>query len=763
MIPQDAGLPDPGSQLPTAYRDPSPIAGRIDPIPSPAPHHAGPSGGPPGLSAAPDIWGLLQALRRRWISAILLGGTLATLAGIGVWNLLTPKATGFARVRVAFEVPNVGFDGKSWGNGDFRTQLLTTAAELTSRGVINAALRRPEVKNLNAFDLANTEAAAQAIEEDVKTEVKENTELITVMYSHSDPTVATVVANAIKEAYVGDVDHSRRTAKAARVTLLEQTHGTAVDALKNKKTQLKAMIERDPGKLDPRIHTIKVMEAANALRDLRTQQNNIEFKYIEAVAALEAFDLRMKAWKDRPADTTEVVEQSADVDELLERDPEAKQIRDRIKGLEELYDDFARKGGANRPTALTALKRIEDQKEQLAKRRVALATTVRKIRTTGPTRMAGEDPKIFRAQLRRTVEQYADLKKKVAEEVERQVVAVNQPLTLSAEYDALQNAIALDEKLVTELGAKVERERLELRAAPRITSAQDAELMKKDIKKQLLATGVIPFAVFGSVCFGLAWYDFRQRRIRKASQVSNGLGIRVVGAVPDMPGLERRLVGPTGECDLEGHPVLESIDAIRTHLLHAADSSGARVVMVTSAVGGEGKTTLAAHLAGSLARAGRRTLLIDGDLRRPSVHELFEATVQPGFAEVLLTEVEWTDAVVETPLENLSIMPAGQWDREVLLALSRDGLQGVLEKLSEEFDFLVIDSHPVLAATDALLIGRQADAVILSVLREVSQMPRVYAAAQKLQGVGIHVLGAVVNATDPEEMFTTPPATVSVS
>jgi len=251
--------------------------------------------------------------------------------------------------------------------------------------------------------------------------------------------------------------------------------------------------------------------------------------------------------------------------------------------------------------------------------------------------------------------------------------------------------------------------------------------------------------------------------VRSAGEISRGLGIRVVGAVPRMPHLERHLVGPTGESELEGTPVMESIDAIRTRLLHEADVRSTRVVMVTSATGGEGKTTLAAALASSLARAGRKTLLLDGDLRRPTVHELFEVAQQPGFSEVLLGEIEVAEAAVESMQENLSILPAGQWDREVLLALSRDGLEGVFEKLAEEFDFIVVDSHPVLSATDALLLGRQADAVVLSVLREVSQMPRVYSAHQQLTGLGIRVLGAVVSATDPEEVFASPATTAAVA
>jgi capsular exopolysaccharide synthesis family protein len=246
------------------------------------------------------------------------------------------------------------------------------------------------------------------------------------------------------------------------------------------------------------------------------------------------------------------------------------------------------------------------------------------------------------------------------------------------------------------------------------------------------------------VGLAFAWLEFRARRIRSSEEVAAGLGIRVLGAVPEL-GARGDAVGGAG--------ALESIDAIRTLLLHDDSVEAARVVMVTSAAAGEGKTTLASSLADSLARGGHRTLLIDCDLRSPAAHQMFELPMQPGFSEVLLGEIDLADAIQPTPVPGLSVITAGQWDREVLRALARDGTRGLFEKLKTEYDFVVVDSHPVLAATDSLLLGQHVDAVLLSVLRDVSRSPHVYGACERLATLGVRVLGAVVNGATPDDVY----------
>jgi capsular exopolysaccharide synthesis family protein len=191
----------------------------------------------------------------------------------------------------------------------------------------------------------------------------------------------------------------------------------------------------------------------------------------------------------------------------------------------------------------------------------------------------------------------------------------------------------------------------------------------------------------------------------------------------------------------------ESVDSARTMLLHAARQEKLQVVMITSAMAGEGKTSLASHLAASLARAGRRTLLMDSDLRNPTLHRLFDRSRAPGLSELLRGDVDLVGAVRDTPIPNLWLISAGQADLVALQSLALDALPHMFQQLRRQYDFIVVDSCPVLPVADSLLVGQHVDAVIFSLLREVSRMPRVYAAYQRLAVLGVRMLGAVVNGT----------------
>jgi succinoglycan biosynthesis transport protein ExoP len=194
--------------------------------------------------------------------------------------------------------------------------------------------------------------------------------------------------------------------------------------------------------------------------------------------------------------------------------------------------------------------------------------------------------------------------------------------------------------------------------------------------------------------------------------------------------------------------LLESVDATRTMLMHAARTGSHRIVMIASAVGGEGKTSLASYLATSLAQSGVRTLLIDADLRNPSIHGVYELALAPGLSEVLRGEVECTEAVAATSVPDLFVLAAGQCDRQTIRVLTQGGLGPVLGQLKDCYDFVIVDSSPILPVADASIIAQHVDAVLFSIMRDVSSKTKVIAALQRLQCFGVSILGAVVTGVD---------------
>jgi polysaccharide biosynthesis transport protein len=117
---------------------------------------------------------------------------------------------------------------------------------------------------------------------------------------------------------------------------------------------------------------------------------------------------------------------------------------------------------------------------------------------------------------------------------------------------------------------------------------------------------------------------------------------------------------------------------------------------------------------------------------------------EPGFSEVLRGELMATDTIRPTSVSRLWLMPAGHWDAHAVQALAQESVRDMFSSLKEHYDFIIVDSCPVLPVADALLLGQHVDAVIFSILRDVSRVPTVYSAQQKLNNLGIRTLGAVV-------------------
>ncbi|MCE9529627.1 MAG: capsular biosynthesis protein, partial [Planctomycetes bacterium] len=140
----------------------------------------------------------------------------------------------------------------------------------------------------------------------------------------------------------------------------------------------------------------------------------------------------------------------------------------------------------------------------------------------------------------------------------------------------------------------------------------------------------------------------------------------------------------------------------------------------------------------------------DGDLRSPAAHLQIGLGTQPGVCEYLRLEASLESVLRPTTTANLDFVSAGRCDQRAIQELARDGFLGLLNLVRPRYDFVLVDSCPVLPVADALLMARYVDGVLLSMMCDYSQVERIQTACQKLASIGARVVGAVVHGTQAE-------------
>jgi Mrp family chromosome partitioning ATPase len=236
-------------------------------------------------------------------------------------------------------------------------------------------------------------------------------------------------------------------------------------------------------------------------------------------------------------------------------------------------------------------------------------------------------------------------------------------------------------------------------------------------------------------------------RVRKVSGLADLKGpgsLPVVGVVPWDPG-ETPVVDPARRI-LAG----ETLDRLRSYVTQAWIARGATKVAVTSPVADEGKAYTAFGLANSLAAAGHRTLLIDFDLKNPSLHTVVGAKQTPGVGDLLRNESDPGRAVVGLP-GGLYLLPAGTPSDDARKACVGGNLDALLSRLTEPFDVVVIHTPGLLASAEAVELARRADAVLVCAMYRRTRTPWVKAAGERLAAMEVPFSGLVYLGATPAE------------
>lgn len=254
------------------------------------------------------------------------------------------------------------------------------------------------------------------------------------------------------------------------------------------------------------------------------------------------------------------------------------------------------------------------------------------------------------------------------------------------------------------------------------------------------------------VGYGLAYVlEINDRGFRGPEEVSRELGMAVMGHIPEieLSRSDRKSKAPVDPKIVafsrpKSHPA-EAYRAIRTALYFSTRGERHKTLQVTSPNLGDGKSTTCANLAVSIAQSGKKVLLIDADFRRPRVHTLLGIENGIGMSSVIAGEAEIPDAVQATPVQNLWAMTSGPRPHNPSELLSLPKFDELLSILKEQYDFVLIDTPPLLAVSDPSVVAPRVDGVLLTMQISKQSRPEAKRAAHMLEGIGAKVVGVVIN------------------
>jgi capsular exopolysaccharide synthesis family protein len=253
-----------------------------------------------------------------------------------------------------------------------------------------------------------------------------------------------------------------------------------------------------------------------------------------------------------------------------------------------------------------------------------------------------------------------------------------------------------------------------------------------------LALGSILGLLFG---FGLAFtLEYMDTTVKSLDDVERFLGVPVLAVIPKDVGVLHQTSG--------FNPDAEAYRILRTNIEFNRGNPDANCITVTSGGAGEGKSTTLCNLATVCAQGGYSVLLIDADLRRPSMHALFEVSNATGLTNYLTSDVRLEDVVVRTPVENLYFMPSGMLPADSAGILNSQRMSELIADVKSRFDLVLIDSPPILGVSDASVLSNVADMTMLVVQHRKLPRHMLLRVKQTVENVGGRVLGVVLNNVD---------------
>lgn len=733
-------------------------ARRSIPIPTPRAAAADAGAPPPPNTSAADLSFRLawRAFRRHWWQAALLWLFLSSGLVALAYTRIKPSFNSYSRIKVENTSFSVLTDKNVFAPIDFGQYMETLVSNISSPTVIGDALaRNPQLSSLPM--LRGAADPVSVIRKALRVFIVDKTSLIEIGMSSQSPREAADIINTIVDTFLklSEDIYDRSTQKQIdRLTEESENQRTAVEKKRELISQLAKKIDVTAleGAKDRNVTSLE------SYRQLVEERTRVEILRIQSEVRLNQLR-NEKVVPPRALDEEALREQ---VVQAFYDDPQVGELqRAREAASVKLADAERLSRNPADPSRVRAVelkasldKRVDDLWKKLEPRiRAQLVSTP--VDESQERRISDAEAELSALKIQE--EKLSDRLEKVrienraAESEALQMEFLKHDLTQDEEvYKKVLEAL---NQLKFDARSPIARIELEFKATP--SFQPDGNL-----RNQVMAA--IPFVTGLSILIVLLLMEQWGGRVADPDELSNRMKLRVIGVVPPLPQI--KAPGPREEgaiqtaADLKAQRQLDefvqSLDHLRVALCARRDQWGRdkHCVLITSACGSEGKTTLAAQLAERCVNAGLMTLLIDADLRNPTLSRMLDAQDNPGLINVLRGEANAEDVVmVIGDAGGFHLLPSGNPRMEPSRLLASDRLGKLLARARESFDMIIIDAPPVLPVPDALTIGRLTDGAVLAVRYDTSRFPLVERAHSRLTHVGVPIIGAVLNGVRPSD------------
>lgn len=517
----------------------------------------------------------------------------------------------------------------------------------------------------------------------------------------------------------------------------------------------------------------RIKEQSEGLKFLRSQSEELK----EKVADLERERAEYAETHSIVAlnkDENITVQKMAELDSLLTRSTDGRIEAEKLyeEANRALSDQSAAFDDSSTQTARTKLAELESEYSNLATKFTPtypkmrqLAAQIKEIKSSISTQrrqiVLGLKAKALAAKEKENLlKEELEKQKSTAFELSKSQVQYN---ILNRELDSSRELLQNVLKQIKEMSLAVQSNSSNVSIVDAATVPESSSYPKKRL---ILMIGVI-----GGICLGLGLaflLDYLDNSIRSPDDLLAHVNMPSLGVVPSF------LLDERGNFDQfrrssrlpsikssnpDTVPVLfiqnprsvaaEAYRAIRTSVLLSRASEPPKTILVSSAQSSEGKTTTAANLAATLAGSGSRVVLIDADLRRPSLGKHFGVqSTRPGLVEVLTGQKLLAEVMMREIAPRISVITAGQIPPNPAELLGSIDMAELIDKLSTTFDYVIVDSPPVLPVTDSVILSRYVDGVVLVVKGSSTPRRIVREASARLRRVGANILGAILNDVD---------------